>query len=210
MAYQPGIPTGSVPLNQDYLNIQGNFTSLNTQFNEDHVPLTSTSGNPPNGYHTTIHLVPPSTTATNPPNNFPPTLPAATVGFGQLNCPQTNDGVGVDTQLYFQSGGGFLTQMTRNIQPLNASQGYTFLPGGFIMQWNTVTFTGSLAVVYQVTLSAAAYSIQLTQFNNGSSNIREFGQVFATSATGFTIRAIQDGGGVSSSPTTFYWCSIGY
>lgn len=210
MAYQPGIPTGTVPFNQDYLNIQGNFTSLNSQFNEDHVPLTNTSGSPPNGYHTNVHLVPPSTTATNPPNNQPIVAPTTTPGYGQLFAPEINDGLNTDEALYFLSGGGRLTQLTRNIQPLAANSGYTFLPGGLLIQWGTATFTGSLAVVYPNALTAPAFSIQFTQVNGASSNIREWGQVFATSNTGFTIRAIQDGGGVSGSSTTFYWMAIGY
>ena len=36
MSYQPGIPTGFIGLNEDYLNIQNNFTELNTQFSVDH------------------------------------------------------------------------------------------------------------------------------------------------------------------------------
>lgn len=139
MAYQPGIPTGSVPLNQDYLNIQGNFSSLNTQFNVDHVPLTDTSGTPPNGYHTFVHLVPFSTTTTNPPNNQPVVAPAATVGYGQLFGAKINDGINTDQALYYLSGGNRLTQLTRNIQPLTAANGYSFLPGGMLIQWGVST-----------------------------------------------------------------------
>lgn len=159
MAYQPGVPTGSVPLNQDYLNIQGNFTSLNNQFNEDHVDLTNTAPSPHNGYHKSVHLVPASTTTTNPPNNQPVVAPATTAGYGQVFDAEINDGLNTDTALYFLSGGGRLSQLTRNIQPLAAASGYTFLPGGLLFQWGTGSANGNtpfniaFTAVYNVTVT---------------------------------------------------------
>lgn len=37
--YQPNIPTGSVELDQDYLNILGNFQQLNIVYGTDHYPF---------------------------------------------------------------------------------------------------------------------------------------------------------------------------
>lgn len=197
MTYQPGVPTGTVPLNQDYLNLQGNFGQLNTQWLVDHVPLTSTSGSPPNGYHLSIHMVP-QASITNTP------------GYSQWYTQTVNDGINTDQILYYNTGtGNRTTQMTRNFVPVAATSGYTFLPGGFVLQWGTATFTGSFSITYTIPLSNPAYSIQLTQFNNGSSSIREYGQVFATTAEGFTGRAIEEGGGLSPNLRTFYWVSLG-
>jgi hypothetical protein len=114
MTYQPGIPTGSVPLNQDYLNIQNNFTQLNTQWQVDHVPLTSTSGSPPNGYHKSIHFVPQST-------------PSNVAGYSQLWSNTQNDGINTDQTLFYQTGTGNRNiQLTRNIAPKAASNGYSY------------------------------------------------------------------------------------
>src|SRR5882724_9133933 len=171
MAYQSGIPTGSVPLNQDYLNIQGNFSSLATQFNEDHVPLTSTSGTPPNGYHKSIHLVPASTTTTNPPNNQPVITPVATVGYGQVFDAEINDGLNTDTALYFLSGGNRLTQLTRNIQPVNSQNGYTSIPGGLVLQWGLTASSNAsfLDVTFPIVFPNSVYNIQLTRTRQSSS-----------------------------------------
>ena len=142
MAYLPGIPTGSVPLDVDYQNLQNNFQQLDTQFTVDHVPFSNTSGTPPagiNGYHQSVHFNPVSTTATHPPNNQPVTPPATTAGLGQVFGAEINDGINTDTALYFLSGGGRLSQLTRNIQPLVAANGYSFLPGGMLIQWGTST-----------------------------------------------------------------------
>lgn len=202
MAYQPNIPTGSVPLNQDYLNIQGNFSSLNTSFGRDHQPLT-TATFPPDGYHTWVHLVPFSTTASNPPNNQPVTAPAATAGYGQLFGAQINDGINTDQALYYLSGGNRLTQLTRNIQPLATATGYTFLPGGLIMQWGTAT--SGAGVTFNVAAKfTTLFSIQITPFSaGGAQTITSAPQTFNVLSTGFTV------GNNSGNLFNYYWMAFG-
>lgn len=153
MTYQPGIPTGTVNLDVDYLNIQNNFQQLDTQFGIDHIPFSNTGGTPPtgiNGYHQYVHFNPFSTTATNPPNNYvpatatPSAVPSATPGFGQIFSCQVNDGINTDESLYWLSGGNRLITLTRNFTPASAltnGNGYTFLPGGFILMWGSVSVT---------------------------------------------------------------------
>ena len=110
--YQPNIPTGTVDLDIDYANLQGNFQQLDTQFGVDHIPFSNSSGTPPtgiNGYHQYVHFNPFSTTTTNPPNNYPvvpgTNAPSATAGFGQLFSTQSNDGINTDEILWYLSGG---------------------------------------------------------------------------------------------------------
>lgn len=208
MTFQPGIPTGSVPLNQDYLNIQGNFTQLNTQFQVDHVPLTSTSGNPPNGYHEAIHLVPPSTTASNPPNNYPPNGVTTTGGFGQIFAPQLNDGINSDESLYFLSGGGRLTQLTRNFTPITTTNGATFLPGGLILQWGQVS---APATSGQVTFplqfpSGAPFSIQVSlERSSGTQSVTVDNGTVNPAPTGTKFGFLTSSGG----STLLFWMAIG-
>ena len=78
--YNPGVPTGTIPLNEDYINLQNNFTALDNYFGVDHIPFSN--GTAVSGYHVDIHLNPISTTTTNAPNNVPPVVPATVVGFG--------------------------------------------------------------------------------------------------------------------------------
>lgn len=175
MAYQPNIPTGSVPLNQDFLNIQGNFSSLNTQFNEDHVPLTSTSGTPPNGYHKAIHLVPQAP-------------PAAVAGYGELYARNLNDGSAVGEQLWYQFVNGSAVTInfpiTRNFQPSIASPGYTFLPGGLIFQWGSSVSDGSGNIPFPLTFPVASFTPVVT-FAPASGPVVTL--ISSVTAAGFTI-----------------------
>lgn len=144
--YQPGIPTGTVNLDVDYLNIQNNFQQLDTSFGVDHLPFSNQTAQ--NGYHKSIHFNPVSTTATNPPNNYVPGtaspvgVPAATPGFGQLFSAQVNDGVNADEALFWLSGGNRLIELTRNFAPKISARGYTNLPGGLIIQWGRTALGG--------------------------------------------------------------------
>jgi len=165
--YQPNIPTGNVDLDIDYLNIQGNFQQLDTSFGVDHVTFSNVT--PQNGYHTSVHFNPISTTATNPPNNQPVVAPATVAGIGQLFSSQINDGNTVDTALYFLTGNGLLTQMTANIQPVLAQNGYTFLPGGLLMQWGIVTpiATAIVTVNLPIPFKNNFFNVSITPIKSG-------------------------------------------
>ena len=205
--YQPGIPTGSVPLNQDFKNLKGNFTSLNDQWLVDHVPLTTAPG-PSIGYHKVVHLVPFETNPVTAPPNYPVVAgvngPAATAGFGQIFDITVNDGLSADQSLYFLSGGGLLTQLTRNLQPTWDSvnnRGYTFLPGGFIYQWGfTGSIPGGATVSFGKTFPGACFNVQVTA--RGSS---PGGFIFVQNISTSNWQLGLTGGGNAQT----YWTAIG-
>lgn len=198
MAYQPNIPTGTVPQNQDYLNIQGNFSELNTQFNIDHVPLTSTSGTPPNGYHTDIHLV-------------PQTRPVASVaGYGQLYVADTNDGINSGQQLFYQSIIGASTievPITMNFNPTVTNvagliKGTTFLPGGLILQFGSQTANIGNTVVFTMGFPNNLLSVTATPIGKINTST-PFG-IVSSGLGGFSF---QNNSGISNIP--FYWMAMG-
>src|ERR1700722_1105497 len=152
--YQPGIPTGTVKLSSDYLNLQNNFNQLNVAYGVDHVQFSDTTGAPPggrSGLHTAVHLNDVSTTATNPPNNYPPVFPAAYHLTCCVFATQSND------VLWMMRGAGDTIQLSRNFTPslltnnyaaadgsgnvgTMYSAGYTFLPGALSYQYGSVNF----------------------------------------------------------------------
>lgn len=211
MSYQPGIPTGLIPLDQDYLNIQGNFSQLNSVFNQDHSPLTGTL--PPvgsAGYHTNIHLVRNSTTISNPPNNQPVAQPTSTPGYGIIWNAQTTDGLDTDETLYYLTGGGKNIQLTRNVLPKAAANGYTFLPGGILYQWGVTGATSAASI--NVLFATANKDFPFNCWNVIAIPIRaatspgsDFScSIVSISTTGFTIGNIG-----AHSVNGFYWTAIG-
>lgn len=65
--YQPGIPTGVVPLDTDYLNLQGNFQQLNIVYGTDHYPFDNATPN--QGFHNLVTTPP---FVDSPPTGLPP------------------------------------------------------------------------------------------------------------------------------------------
>lgn len=170
--FNPLVPTGTVPLNIDYQNLQGNFATLNTIYNTDHVPLTDTSKT--KGYHNTIHSVPFSTTASNPPNNQPVDSPTSVSGVSEIFTAIINDGINTASALYFQTDTGILQQLTRNFLPVRADNGYTFLPGGIILQWGrvssapTTSFTPLLFVTSNINFPNDCFNIWTQPYGSGT------------------------------------------
>lgn len=222
-SYQPNIPTGTVDLDQDYLNIQHNFQQLDTSFGINHIPFSVDTLDSPAGYHTEINFVPFSTTTTNPPNNNPPVVPAATAGFGQIYSAEVNDGYNTDTNLFYKTGANRNYQLTTNFTPAkgssSANAGYTFLPGGIVMQWGVVngstTFTDGqtgtvLFVTNNINFATKLVMVQATLEYNGSAPSGRATVALdqaSFSTTGFDWQVLTGGSG---SYTRFNWLAIGF
>lgn len=69
--YQTGIPTGTVNLDVDYLNLQGNFQQLNIVYGTDHYPFDNATPN--QGFHNLVTTPP---VVNNPPDGLPPATAA--------------------------------------------------------------------------------------------------------------------------------------
>lgn len=207
MSYQPGIPTGLVNLDEDYQNIQGNFQALDTVFAVDHVQFSNATAQ--KGYHTLIHFNPVSTTVTNAPNNQPVSIPpAVTAGYGQLFSAQINDGLATDEVLYWRSGGGRLTQLIRNTQPVASANGYTFLPGGLLIQWGVKNAPGTSGTILfnaaNIDFSTSLYNVQLCLSRNSGNQSVTIDSTKTFDKTQFSYLSS------SSGSTSLYWIAIGY
>ncbi len=212
--YQPGIPTGTVNLDVDYKALQANFTALDTIFNVDHVTYSNTTAQ--KGYHKDIHFNPISTTVTNGPNNYvtatqyPQGIPATVTGIGQLFSSSVTDGVNTDTGLYWLTGGGRQIALTRNFAPVIAATGYTFLPGGLIMQWGSIATPASGApvagnlVTFPLTFPNNVFSITL-----GPSRANTTNEALTVNSTTVTTAGFNVITG-SNNYARVYWQAIGY
>lgn len=199
MPYQPGIPTGNLNLNEDYKNIQDNFSQLDTSFGVDHVKFSIT---PRNGYHKALHIIPQA-------------APATVAGIGELYCTTVNDGIANDQTFYFKTGGGLALQMTRNVLPKALANGYTFLPGGLLLQWGTILATSGGATdlltfsTNNIKFPSNCFSIYANPFytgvapdkNDGHATIG-FKNLTDTSCTWYFITNSNKWAG-------FYWTAIG-
>ena len=213
--YQPGVPTGTVQLDQDYLNLQRNATALNTIFGVDHLPFANTTAQ--QGYHTDIHFVPVSTTAANPGNYpVPANTPAGIPSYGQLFTAVTGDGFGVDTMLFFKTGaaGGVLNQLTSNVTPgfdaTNSGAWVTYLPGGLVMQFGFIaSLAGNPTITYPRPFPTQTLNVQITPLSStiliGSDTYAIWGFANPNASSFRVINA----GTKSGASYAAYWMAIG-
>lgn len=116
-------------------------------------------------------------------------------------------GGGVYREYLRQANNGTVVQIT-GVDPLNAGNGYTFLPGGLLMQWGLTTpasATANTAIVYPIAFSAAAHNIQLTFTRAASSPGTTFGLWVVTGSTNTGFTAYNNSGHTYQ----FYWMAIG-
>ncbi len=180
--YQPLIPTGTVDLDVDYANIKGNFQQLDTSFAVNHTAFSVT---PFNGMHTQVQMVeqsgdPSPIAGTDSFYTKVVTIAAAPLG-----------------ETFFKRGGvSTPIQMTSgNIS--DNSTGYSFLPGGILIQWGSAVGTNNLSVNFPVQFTSL-YNVQVTL----ASNSHKYG-IKSPSLSGFQFSTD------SSSAASFYWVAIG-
>ena len=112
------IPSTGVNPSAQYQIMQENYLSTFNILAIDHIGFNTTNG----GYHTVIH---------QPPQG---SNPGAIVGIGQTFT-KTVSG---DQQLFYESGGGVVTQLTGPSLASIGTNGFTWLPGPVMLQWGTV------------------------------------------------------------------------
>lgn len=161
MTYQPNVPLSGNSLGQTRPIINTNFVDIDLAFRANHVPMTTNN----TGYHTHVDM---TAQAANP-------NPIAT-----LVSHYSKQVAGI-TEWFFQreAPGSQVIQMSR-LTPVPLSQGFTFLPGGLLLQWGSFSVPFVNPITFPVPFTGVPFSVQVT-----SNNINGTGAGLI-SATGFT------------------------
>ena len=190
MSYQPGIPSGTVKLNQDYQNLQNNFTVLNNVFGVDHTFVNDATAQ--KGYHTIVHLlnqtVDPSTTAT----------------AGQIYAKVATYPVGGDRQLFYKTPGGGVEQLSGNKALANGFGWFS----GILAQWGTVNAPLSTATTsFNVTFPNNCFAVFTNIFFTASFPGSPATILVKPTTSGFTW--VYQGSSGSTVGSGFYWYAVG-
>jgi hypothetical protein len=190
--YTLGYPPDGSSLGQTKAVIRNNLDGTFQTLGIDHVNNNGQPGSQPAGYHTVSHLVPQGVD------------PAPVTGYGQLYSKTVNSFT-TDQALFWETGTGIIQQLTTNITPSATVNGYSFLPGGILIQWMKVNnpITGT-TYNFPVAFPNTCFSIQLTPSLNNNSTIRCYLASGTLSASGFQIQATS-----SSNFTSMYVTAIG-
>jgi len=124
MTYNPSIPQPTDLISVSQGQILTNFTQLNTQFGIDHTAFNPGSGNG-DGFHKKVTY------------NVPQSVDPTPAGVASVLYTKSVSGLG---QLFFANS-SVVTRLTG--ATTTGTSGSTFLPGGIIMKWGTVTLPGT-------------------------------------------------------------------
>lgn len=190
--YTEGYPPDGSTLGETKSTIRNNLDGTFQTLAVDHINNNGDPGAKPAGYHNVIHVVPQGSN------------PGAVAGYGQLFSKTVNSYTN-DQALFWETGAGLVQQLTVNLTPSTATNGYTFLPGGFIMQWGTNTQANNTFVNFPITFPNACLNVQATIKDTAD---RQFAYTNSYAPNRFKIALLDSGGG--GMVGTFTWLAIGY
>jgi hypothetical protein len=184
--YISNVPLSNQSLGQTQPTINNNFTVLNTNMGADHVDFTFAA--PPGGNggrHNTVTMIQQS--------GDPAAVSSAPILYSKLS-----NAVDEIFMRRASGDGGQVVQMTtaKVVPSVNVAQaiagggttsgGSSFLPGGVVIQWGTLSGVGNGGVVpFAGTFPTACFGVTLTVQDPGAST--KILNVRSTSTTNFTV-----------------------
>lgn len=195
MTYQPNIPTGTVNLNEDYLNLRENFQQLDAIYGINHTAYSDqTAGEV--GYHTVVNLF------------TQPSVPAGVANTLTMVSRDGNDGYADRERLFLRPGSNSSYPLTVNFTPVAATHGSTFLAGTIVLQWGTepVVTIGDHPILFATNNRNFAFNcfcVLITGVKATTGGDGIFLKTGSVSTTGFT--AINSSGTMDE----FTWVAIG-
>lgn len=191
MSYTTGIPSPGQSLGNSRPQVQGNFDYISTSFAVNHVAFNLAGV----GKHKFLQM----------PEQG--SAPVTAINEGGL---YTKESGGITNLFWRLENNGAEVQMT-NIAPLPGNNGYSFLPGGMLIQWaQTGTVNSGDLITFPIAFPNALNNIQVTQFNAGSpAGQRAVSVIFIGSLSQFRIRITTLGSSPSDSSATINFIAIG-
>jgi hypothetical protein len=213
-AYKKDIPAANHNPSVDQPDMKDNTNAIANLIGEDHYTFGVANG----GFHKQIRLPKLNTTA-----DLSPRISNSGTLWTQVN---TSVGASTETNLHYipgtgandyqltrciASGAALFGTTTQNYNGVGASYfgGWTFLPGGLLMQYGFFNNTGNPnPITFPVVFSNNPFSIQATLIVGSSGNNNETLSVKdgSVSPTGFQIVF---GPGSSTDRKGLYWTAIG-
>jgi hypothetical protein len=174
MSFTPNIPAVGQSLGNSRPSVNGNFSTINTTIAVNHVAMNAAG----QGKHKFIQM--PVTTVPSTAVQEIGLYTKLVNGLSRLFLRQENNGTEVQVS---------------GVDPLIAATGYSFLPGGLLIQWGSTTTTGAgsgtTPVVFPTTFTTLgvntnAYSVVVTA-NTGAISLSQNLTVDNVTHAGFDL-----------------------
>ena len=202
--YTLGYPPDGSSLGNTKAVIRDNLDGTFQVFSVDHQDQNEVGA----GSHTKVSLK--NTTGTTTP-----TLPPNIFGGGYetlYSQPAGAPPLGSLGEIFYSRGGGAGIQLTGPGTPTKATNGYTFLAGGIMLQWgqSNVNASGATTTInFSPTFSTACLNVQITCIQSTATSRPSANNVYLTSAAPTTSQFVVSNSS-SGTVTKIFWVAIGY
>ena len=211
LPYSLNIPFATNDPSVDQPDMLENTNSTSTLIQQDHLGFNNQFNGIANsgGYHTNIHMI-------DQGAGFDP---ARITQVGQLFAKEVTLNGFTDVALFYRTGTnvGFansLTQITAPKNTVTGNNGYTFLPGGMIVQWGIINpyptplqSATTIPLVFNIPYPTACVNVQMTLINDTSTSNAQVMSVRSSSVSNTGFSWNYTGG---SAYRGFYWMALGY
>ena len=196
MTFNAAIPQPNDILSQSQAQIQTNFSQADLIFDINHVTFDNASV-ASRGKHRKVDYI---------RVGAPGSIAAEAVVYQKLAAGSSN--------LFMQRDGVATEVQLTGPNPINASNGETFLPGGILMKWGTATANGSASFTFIGDFALTdfpnnCFQVIATARNSGTpATANDYIYTHTPLVSGFSAigtRRIT----LQATPVTFYWVAIG-
>jgi len=209
--YTTGIPVATNTPAQDQPNMAVNTTSVSQILSTDHLTFGAATGALTDGMHTVIHL-----------KDNGGVTPPKVAGTGEVYSNDVTFNAKTDGALFYQSStlaGNTEIQITAPKAYSSALNGYSFLPGGSIIQWgfentgSSGSFAGGSAsgtVTFPLVYPNNAWMVVCTPYWNTAGTAPSVAGSATPNGTSVTTTGFEwQFNSTSNKYRGFYWYSIG-
>lgn len=192
MTYTADVPQAAQTIAATQPLINDNFGAINTVFGANHVTFNEANA----GMHNFMQM---------PEQSSDPTTVANVCALYSKEFDVADDGTLVTTLFFKNESSGDVT--TFGGPSLLASAGYSYLPGGLLVQWNRVNAVSSGAVSFPIEFGEAAYYVNFIPSGSATNN-RLFFRIEGVPTAASFVPLIVDR---NDTPTTnpINWIAIG-
>lgn len=187
MSFTPNIPADGQSLGNSKPMVRNNFNVINSSFAINHIDFNSLGA----GKHKFVQM---------PAQGSDPGTALADIAL--YNKLGATAGTAATNCLFLQPQNSGTAYQVSNIAPLQGAFGYSWLPGGMLIQWGNTTIAGATTNVVFTAGGGVAFTTIYTVVAIPSQTDRK-SAVTTTSTTGFTFVMENTGAGV------IRWIAIG-
>lgn len=169
--YNGNIPQPNDRPSDSQSDLLNNFSALKVFVDRNHVAIVDPTTNTSEGKHKFLQI---------PEQSGPPTT---AVNEGGLYVKEQSSRA---TLFYRQESDGTEIQLT-NLDPSLGTNGYTFLPGGLILQWGQANISTNPTAVTFPTVFTAVYQVTAVLSNTSAALANRRYNISSQSNTGFSF-----------------------